>query len=147
MKIKFLAIFVLSVFLYGCSIIGKALNPYEDQFQCPETEKGKCVSVATAYKESVDKNENNSKGLKELIIEEKKSTSTLTAYEDAVFGKMASLLKEPVPPIVAPPPVIRVLFLSYRGDGNELFMPRFIYFFADEPKWVIGDYILGKDTE
>lgn len=144
MRVKFLIIFVLSVFfLYGCSTVGNVLNPYDSEFQCPETQKGKCVSVADAYKESED----SAKGLRELIIEDKKKTTTFTAYEDAVFEKMASLLKEPVTPIVAPPPVIRVLFLSYKGDGNELFMPRYIYFFADEPKWVMGDYILGKETE
>ena len=153
---KILFLIVILSLSYGCASVGKALNPYEDEFTCPKTDPGKCASVQIAYGESIGQNNNDNsnhkqatgdgKGLKSLIVETK-VRSPLNAYEDVMFGKMADLLKEPVAPIVAPPSVIRVLFLSYKGDGNELFMPRFTYFFADDPKWVMGDYILGKEAE
>lgn len=149
-------LFLFLVVLCGCGTVGKALNPYDDAFTCPKTDPGRCVSVRTAYDEALKqgndggiKDQQSSDGdreLKKLIIDTKEKSS-LNAYENIMFDRMANLLREPVTPIVAPPSVMRVLFLAYKGDNNELLMPRFIYFFADDPKWVMGDYIIGKETE
>ena len=40
-----------ALLLCGCSTV---LNPYQSSFNCPETENGKCVSVQTAYRESLN---------------------------------------------------------------------------------------------
>jgi len=42
---------------------------------------------------------------------------------------------------------MRVLLLPYKGEGNELFMLRHVYFFVDEPRWVLGDSLLAIDEE
>lgn len=132
------------------------MNPYKGDFQCPETVNGKCVSVNTAYEESIDAEKNKSKGVKSLQDELRESRSkleTLTPgssdYRSALFSKLKGLLKEPVTPVVAPPEVRRILILTYPGDGDELYMPRYVYYFADKPRWILDNYLnsLGEEKE
>jgi conjugal transfer pilus assembly protein TraV len=49
--ILILGVVLCALCLGGCSAV---VSPYNSTFQCPETDKGKCVSVQAAYKESVD---------------------------------------------------------------------------------------------
>jgi conjugal transfer pilus assembly protein TraV len=49
--ILIITLIILALCFPGCSAI---VSPYNAEFQCPETDKGKCVSVQTAYKESID---------------------------------------------------------------------------------------------
>jgi conjugal transfer pilus assembly protein TraV len=39
------------------------------------------------------------------------------------------------------------LLLPYRGDGGELFMPRYAYFFLERPEWILDGYLVGKGDE
>jgi len=68
-------------------------------------------------------------------------------YRSALFDKFSDLLKEPKTPIVAPPKVMRVLFLPYTGQENEFYMLRYVYFFVDKPRWILGDSVtaIGED--
>lgn len=154
-------LFVFCLAFYGCAGI---LNPYSDEFSCPKTYKGKCVSIQKAYEESLDPNfkepEDNSYRYE---LNKKKGCSggdcnkkggnigvlsmdtSLTsdkgegAYLDSLYKKMSSLLKEPSTPLIVPPKIMRVLIFSYTGDGEDLFMPRYVYFMADKPKWMLLD--------
>jgi conjugal transfer pilus assembly protein TraV len=140
----------LTIFLIGCASV---FNPYESDFQCPETDKGKCVSVQDAYGESMQKN--LSKENKDELKNEKTKKGDVSAsqgkknndYQEALYRELAGLLKEPITPVVAPPKVMRVLLLPYKGDSNELYMLRYIYFFVEEPKWILGDYLSGAGNE
>jgi len=159
----FLTILVSLLFALssGCSAI---VSPYNSQFQCPETDKGKCVSVQTAYKESIDnplvkadpnpdagpagKEDkppcetcgNHQKDQPETIRKPDVSPSrdSKYQYQGALYRKLASLIEQPSTPIVVPPDVVRVLILSYTGSENELFSYRYVYFFATEPEWIIS---------
>jgi conjugal transfer pilus assembly protein TraV len=139
-----------ALLLCGCSA---ALNPYESSFNCPETEKGKCVSVAKAYDESLNPLVKPEAGEKEgECVDCGKETGPATSgeereYRDALFRRLAGLLKEPETPMVAPPQVMRVLLLPYRGESGELFMPRYAYFFLDSPRWILDGYLLEKGDE
>ncbi len=126
----------------GLLVIGLALlsgcNPYSSEFTCPRTDNGKCVSVADAYAESLrpvpfapdDRNNN------------KREVADDQSWQREMQKKITNLLKEPNAPLVAQPYVMRVLMLPYRGDQNELYMLRYVYVFVDEPRWVIGDYLM-----
>ena len=134
---------LLSAFLSGCASV---FNPYESDFQCPETDRGKCVSVQDAYGESMQKNlsKENKEELKSGKTKENNalgSQDKKNDYQEALYKELAGLLKEPITPVVAPPKVMRVLLLPYKGDANELYMLRYIYFFVEEPKWILGDYL------
>lgn len=139
----------LTIILGGCSAV---LNPYASEFSCPETDKGKCVAVKTAYDESLNplvkpepgekKEECKDCGKEKAAVPG--AAGEETEYREALFRRLAGLLKEPETPMVAPPQVMRVLLLPYRGDGGELFMARYAYIFLDRSKWILGDYLVEK---
>jgi len=142
-KIALLILMVLS----GCSLF----NPYNGEFTCPKTYNGKCTTVPNAYQESLGP---DARPASKPVSKEHKSTEEIkispapvieTRYQDAVFEKLTGLLKEPTTPMIAPPQVIRVLILPYKGEGARLFMPRYVYLMVDEPKWVIGNPLGGED--
>jgi conjugal transfer pilus assembly protein TraV len=154
------------MFMNGCALI----NPYESSFSCPETSNGKCVSVQTAYSESAtgsgkakesaadhvreecgSENDNGgacTEGKKEATLNPaSKENGTYNRYRTALFDKFSGLLKEPVTPVVAPPKTMRVLLLPYTGQDNEFYMLRYVYFFVDEPRWLLGDSISSDEEE
>ncbi len=153
--------------LNGCAL----LNPYESNFSCPESYNGKCVSVQTAYSESsggasktkdmaADQSRENcgpefdnsgacTESTKESVGANpaSKENGALTKYRAALFDKFTGLLKEPVTPVVAPPKTMRVLLLPYTGQDNEFYMLRYVYFFVDEPRWLLGDTVSSGEEE
>ena len=168
-------IIITMLCLWGC---GAILNPYKDDFSCPDQDKGKCIKVEGAYKESLQKKKTNTlnekenkaaceKCRKEAInnnvsedtyctacstSETNKSgnnrrttESSETMYQRAVNKKLATMLKAPNTPLIAPPQVMRVLVLPYKGDMNELYMMRYIYLLIDDPKWVVGNYLIDVE--
>lgn len=138
-----LYLFAFAVLLGGCSI----LNPYKSEFTCPQKENGKCVGVETAYDESLQKKNKDGGSLEPATKNSPGKSSTGPAqkvnllYQEEVYRKLTGLLRDPVTPLVAPPRIMRVLLLPYKGEGGELFMPRYVYFMADDPRWIIGDYL------
>jgi len=167
-------IILIMLCLWGC---GTIVNPYKDDFSCPDYDQGKCIKVEGAYRESLQKkknsalNEKENKAACEKCRKEAKTnnvsedeyctacTSTEkaeyksnsptglseTIYQRAVNKKLASILKQPSTPLMAPPQVIRVLVLPYRGDSNELYMMRYIYLLIDDPRWVVGNYLIDAE--
>jgi len=144
MKRTLLCLLVAAIITSGCSI----LNPYKSEFTCPQKENGKCVGVENAYDESLK----TMKGGKENPEKSRKNVSEKASgggsakggellYQEEVYRKLAGLLREPVTPLVAPPKVVRVLLLPYRGEGGELFMPRYVYFMAEDSRWIMGGYL------
>ena len=150
----------------GCAL----LNPYESSFSCPETANGKCVSVQTAYRESklpavrnpaepvTDRKEeagtksSDSACFANACSDRKSdlalnSSSPENRYRSALFDTFSGLLKEPVAPIIAPPRTMRVLLLPYTGQENEFYMLRYVYFFVDEPRWLLGDTVSSGEEE
>lgn len=171
--------------LSGCAI----LNPYDSDFSCPETSKGKCVSVNSAYKEATsnttsqfgeaktDKPDEHKEGEDIPAVEDacsqhlqsddslpgdstcgkkaknaespkgSKETQNYNRYRSALYDKFGNLLKEPKTPIVAPPKTMRVLLLPYTGQENEFYMMRYVYFFVDDARWILGDSVMSNDEE
>ena len=148
---KLILIAVLLLSLFGCAYLGdKLLNPYSSEFQCPLADKGECIKLKDAYEKSLKQTAEQAAALKEINIREEAGgnppQSQETRYQSEMFKKLAGLLSEPETPVIAAPKVMRVLFLPYKADGNVLMMPRFAYFFLDEPQWVLGGY-LSKEVE
>lgn len=151
----------------GCAL----LNPYESNFSCPESYNGKCVSVQTAYSESSGGVAKTKDAASDQPLENcgpdtenpgacterrkesagsnsaSKENGALTKYRAALFDKFTGLLKEPVTPVVAPPKTMRVLLLPYTGQDNEFYMLRYVYFFVDEPRWLLGDTVSSEEEE
>lgn len=55
-------IIIAMLYLWGC---GAILNPYKEDFSCPDYDKGKCIKVEGAYKESLQNRKNNTLSEKE----------------------------------------------------------------------------------
>jgi len=161
-----IALVAVPLMLSGCAGI---VNPYSSELQCPDTYKGKCVSMETAYAESVNnplvrteqiKNHEHGENKepcencekedpdKNPDLEGQQGREVEKAleygYKDALYRKLSSLIEQPSTPIVVPPEVMRVLILSYTGSDNELFSYRYVYFFATQPKWIIST---GKEIK
>jgi len=159
----------------GC---GAVFNPYKGDFACPEYDRGKCVKVEGAYRESVKKGNNyltekeNAQACARCREEAKKNNMAEEAYctdcikdkkeasagpgkagaddQESIYKrevnkKLSEMLKEPNTPLLAPPKVMRICILPYRGDQNELYMMRYVYLLVDEPKWVVGDYLVDGE--
>jgi len=134
------------LFFSGCTSL---ISPYNSEFQCPNVDKGKCVSVKTAYDQSLENSGNPLVRDNDSCTKDKKKSSvqpsapltaadsgSKSAYQNAMYHRLASLIRQPTPPLVAPPEVMRVLILSYTGSDNKLFSFRYVYFFASDPKWI-----------
>lgn len=155
--LRFAVLTVLTGALAGCG----GLGVYESEFSCPQTYNGRCISVPDAYdlalngKDGAEYNpdvekKGEKKKTKEQLGEERAASDEEAAhvsYKQSLFKRFDDLLQEPVTPVVAPPQVMRVLLLPYKGDGNELFMLRHVYFFVDEPRWVLGDSLIALEEE
>lgn len=123
----------VSLLVFGCSSV---VNPYSGDFTCPLAEQGKCVSIPTAYEESV-------KG-KPLTLDEgkevkKEGDSVIESeYRDALFQRLNKLLREPKTPLLAPPKIVRVMILPYRsGQGKEFYSARYVYVLVEDPQWIL----------
>ena len=66
-------------------------------------------------------------------------------YQKALYKELTGLIDSPETPVIAPSKVMRVMILPYK-NGNTLYMNRYVYFIADEPAWVLGDYLI-EDAE
>ena len=166
------------------------INPYQSEFSCPDTFKGKCASVREVYLEDGAGGQGSRElstsattsakagcttaysgteggGLVTTCSETAPETATTPAassattmppganpevrnfnqYRSALFDRFAGLLKEPKTPIVAPPKVMRVLLMPYTGQENEFYMLRYVYFFVDKPRWILGDSVTADGEE
>jgi conjugal transfer pilus assembly protein TraV len=59
-------------------------------------------------------------------------------YRDGMYRELAGLIDQPATPLVRPPQVLRTLIVSYSA-ADSLYMPRYIYFFAEPAKFVMGE--------
>lgn len=161
--------------LIPCVLLGGcALNPYHGEFMCAASQDhGKCETVEQAYAEALAKKESvgpggasakgRSKGTHRPDAPDRQGSdggadaasgglvrtsqvgSGEERYRDAEYRRLAALVEEPVTPIVQPPKVLRTLVLSY-GAGESLYMPRYLIYFAEVPKFVLGDYLNPDST-
>ena len=144
-----LSLFFLTIFS-GCASFW---NPYDSEFNCPLTYNGKCISVEEAYKESfkpANEDTDEEQSLKEKNCKGKEcgiysDDSAEKQYQKALYKELAGLIKLPETPVISPSKVMRVMILPYK-DGTTLYMNRYVYFIAEEPAWVLGDYLM-EDTE
>ncbi len=128
----------------GCASV---FNPYQEEFQCPDTYKGKCVSMKTAYNESIEGVKYNNKDGKEnplIQSNNHKPNNAQDEYQKRLFKKLTDIIEEPEVPVVIPPKILRVLILSYTNNDNDMYGHRYVYILAQEPKWVFSAFKEGE---
>lgn len=68
----------------------------------------------------------------------KTNINQLTA-QNSRYKALTELLEEPDKPMLEPPKIMRVLMLPYKGEGDELFMTRYVYLKLKDSQWVLTD--------
>jgi len=149
-KKSFFIMVSLSICLCGCASL---LNPYKDEFQCPEIYNGRCASMQSAYHDSVNNvdpkaasaisetcGEKDRLSSQPLLGSERGGTyeRAKQIFKEKQFQKMAALIKEPAAPVLAPPEVVRVLIMSYTTSLHVWLGYRFGYFLATEPYFILS---------
>lgn len=139
----------------------KHLTPYEAEFSCPQTFGGKCISTTAAYEESIEGGEDISpkapinpsdesgegeQDVSELLDIPDEPEAPEVTYFNALVEIMTGILKEPKPPMIKPPQVIRVLILPYEGKSTTLYMPRYVYLIVDQAKWILNNQLTGQSS-
>ena len=140
--------------LSACSI----LAPYDSEFQCERSRDfGKCTDVAGAYsealggegdarqggdskKKSQDKARNDERAASKAA-DPALARANITRYKAAEYGELASIIEQPVTPIVAPPKLLRTLVVAYATPEKTLYLPRYVYYFVTDGNFVLGDYL------
>ena len=145
MKKKIIMLVLAISLSYGCSAV---LTPYKSSFQCPDTDKGKCISIKKAYQESkglkpVEKPQEEGEKKDADKPADKKDEASDT-YQTSLYKRLSGLLDKPVAPVVAPAQVLRILLLGYPGKSNELYMPRYVYIMIEKPTWVLNEFPEAK---
>ncbi len=118
--------------LSACAPLENAVNPYEEEFKCRASDDtGKCIDTPNAYRNAryPEIEEPVQPGIPASRVNE----------PDQRYQMVAELLEEPQKPILQPPKIMRVLLLPYEGEGNELFMTRYVYLKVEESDWILSD--------
>ncbi len=128
---KLMAVLVL-LGLPACAPLEQAVNPYEENFKCRASDDtGKCIDTPNAYKEA------RYPDIDDPLVPDM-STPGLSE-SDQRCQMVARLLEAPQKPSLKPPKIMRVLLLPYEGEGDELFMSRYVYLKVEESDWILSD--------
>jgi conjugal transfer pilus assembly protein TraV len=138
------SLLVVCLLFSGCAWMGEAVNPYKSSFNCPLGDNGKCINMTDAYKESLQPE--NALQPSRTVTAGAQQTRPETMYQASLYKKLTGLLDEPTTPVVAPPKVMRVLLLPYRGGDRELYLYRYVFFVVDDYTWTLGDNIYIGDN-
>lgn len=76
-----------------------------------------------------------------VSVEAKKEESL---YDKEVQEKILQLLRQEPTPLKVPDTVIRVLILPYVDEKGNLVSQKYIFFRAEEGKWILGEYLLQR---
>lgn len=151
--------FAISIISLGAVAGCAVLNPYEPEFPCKGGYGGKCSSVRDAHLESLagldggvkerrspppcegEECQSRKAASGDALLRSSESKSAEGAYKESLYKRLDTLLQEPKMPVVAPPKVMRILMLPYKGQEGEFYMMRHLYFFVDDAKWVLADNI------
>ncbi len=153
----------------GC----QTLVPYDSEFACAKShDYGKCMDVQSAYDDArsstgsapaaaqpVAKSKSSARGTAakslpsgtpelrgELVREAFAPADADERLREARYRELAGLIENPVTPLVQPPKVLRTLIVSY-STGDALYMPRYVYYIAEDGKFVLGDYLQDSLAE
>lgn len=116
---KFIFLFIFTLFCSGCSI----LNPYNEEFMCPNVSKGMCTSVEDAYANSTQP-----LVAPATLPQKQIATDSQNTFELNRNIILSNIIKEPKQPVMSPPEIARVLILPYSTEnGSMMYGERYAY--------------------
>ncbi len=121
--------------LTACGPLQETVNPYNENFKCrARDDAGECIDTPTAYKKARYPEPAPAPG-----EEAEPATGITQEIQDNRYRLVAGLLQEQKKPLLQPPKILRVLLLPYKGEGDELFMSRYVYVKIEDSKWILTD--------
>lgn len=75
-------------------------------------------------------------------VKEEKEDKSL--YEKEVEEKLTKLLRTEPTPLRVPDTIVRVLILPYVDESGNLVSQKYVFFRAEEGKWILGEYLLQR---
>lgn len=128
------------IYIYGSLLLlllpagcGPVLNPYNEDFKCrAKDDAGECIDTSTAYQKARYPEQPAQNELPPAQTEQHK-------LQDNRYRLVSELLEEETKPLLQPPKILRVLLLPYKGEGEELFMSRYVYLKVEDSQWVLTD--------
>jgi conjugal transfer pilus assembly protein TraV len=161
-KIFMIFLVVLGLGLNGCGPLSKLMNPYDDNFECPQFEKGKCVSIKQAYTESLQKDilftptpstaqtsspKENKTSFSVQSVFPQEGGEAYSKYNEALMKKLQEMIENPKTPVLIPPQVVRVLILPYSADRDTFYAERYAYIIIEGPQWVFHNILNGEELK
>lgn len=141
---------IIALMLIVCSGCAAILNPYDDEFQCPEGDKGLCTSMENAYKLSrsgqIPQSDNNADG--QTGNKSVKSDGFELAkkrYQETLLNKLSETMEKPGSPnLVAPVPATIYLF-GYTDQNNSFLSGRYLYIYVQDPEWKFSPFLTKSE--
>jgi len=124
---------LLLILLSACGPLQETVNPYNENFKCrARDDAGECIDTPTAYKKA--------RYPEPVSGEDAGPVAGITQkIQENRYRLVAGLLQEGKKPLLQPPKILRVLLLPYKGEGDELFMSRYVYIKIEDSKWILTD--------
>ena len=72
------------------------------------------------------------------------SSQKESQYEKELKNTYVNLLRNPPSPVKIPDTVIRVLILPYVSEDGSLSSSKYVFFKAEEGRWILGKYLLKE---
>lgn len=120
---------VFLLFLTGCSAkVSEWENTYRYQAPAGWSKKKEEEKVLAEFKD------------KEKPVSEKQES----IYQKEVQEKILSLLLQEPTPLKVPDKILRVLILPYVDSKGDFVSQKYVFFKAEEGKWILGEYLLKK---
>lgn len=147
---KFLAPCAVSVLMTGC-----ATMPYQDTFDCPQMEGGRCASVVEAYADAAgqelpEKAPKESQAAKKETVDKKSDADAVPAPRAEADLRREALRLELMerhargaengsPAVLMPPVVMEATVLPYQTDFSALAGERTLWITVEDAAWVWPD--------
>jgi conjugal transfer pilus assembly protein TraV len=143
--VKVLLPIALAALASGCAIF----SPYDNEFMCSATDDyGQCIDVGGAYDDALaGRKSRGAQSVPKSPEAPAPDTASRSEYKAAEYRELRKLLEAPVTPLVKPPKVLRTLVMAYPSGDGTLYTPRYVFFFADEGGFVLGDYLNATPPE
>lgn len=93
---------------------------------------------------AVSKQEVQLKDLPETFTQKKEEKQVESLYQKEVQERLFELARTIPTPLRVPDNIIRVFVLPYVDEKGNLVSQKYIFFRAEEGKWILGDYLLKK---
>jgi conjugal transfer pilus assembly protein TraV len=136
---KTVTLLVATLLVTGC---GSLVNPYHESFSCKASDEGgACVDTMTAYADAQVTEPADNRPMRPSLagVPGQDAATARAVYEDRYYRRLAGILEEPQVPVIEPPKIMRVLVMPYKGEGGELFMPRYSFIQVEDARWVLAE--------